>query len=53
MKWVVIGAHLQRDDVEPIAEALPVSGLFLSTLPIADERPLVAMGVQQDVLSAS
>jgi len=40
MKWVVIGAHLQRDDVEPVAEALPVSGLFLSAVAIADDRPL-------------
>ena len=40
MKWIVIGAHLQRDDVEPVAEALPVSDLFLSTLSVADDRPL-------------
>ena len=40
MKSVVIGAHLQRQDVEPIAGAIPVSELFLSALPIADDRPL-------------
>ncbi len=40
MKSVVIGAHLQRDDVEPIAVAIPVSGLFLSAVAIADDRPL-------------
>ena len=40
MKWVVIGAHLQRDDVEPIANVMPVADLFLSALPIDDDRPL-------------
>lgn len=40
MKLVVIGAHLLREDVEPIAEALPVGDLFLSVLPIAGQQPL-------------
>jgi hypothetical protein len=40
MKSVVIGAHLQRQDVEPIADVLPLSQLFLSAIPIADDRPL-------------
>jgi len=40
MKSVVIGAHLQRDDVEPIADAIPVSDLFLSVLAIDEDRPL-------------
>jgi hypothetical protein len=40
MKWVVIGAHLQREDVEPIANVMAVSDVFLSTLPIDDDRPL-------------
>ncbi|HEX9493201.1 MAG TPA: hypothetical protein VGA33_08050, partial [Thermoanaerobaculia bacterium] len=40
MKSVVIGAHLRREDVEPIAEALPVGELFLSAVSIADDRPL-------------
>ena len=40
MKWVVIGAHLQREDVEPIANVMPVADMFLSALPIDDDRPL-------------
>jgi hypothetical protein len=40
MKRVIIGAHLRREDVEPIADAIPVSDLFLSGVSIADDRPL-------------
>jgi hypothetical protein len=40
MKWIAIGAHLLRDDVEPLAEALPVGDLYLSVLQIADDQPL-------------
>lgn len=40
MKGVVIGAHLLRDDVEPVAAALPVGDLFLSTIEVADDQPL-------------
>lgn len=40
MKSVVIGAHLNRDDVEPIADAIPVSELFISAVGIDDDRPL-------------
>ena len=40
MKWVVIGAHLQREDVEPVANVIPIGDLFLSALPIEDDRPL-------------
>jgi hypothetical protein len=40
MKSVVIGAHLEPGDVEPIAEALPVGGIFLSGVPVADDQPL-------------
>lgn len=40
MKFVVIGAHLLRIDVEPIATALPVGQLFLSALEVPDEQPL-------------
>jgi Gas vesicle synthesis protein GvpL/GvpF len=40
MKLVVIGAHLERGDVEPQAEALPVTDLWLSGMPIADDQPL-------------
>jgi len=40
MKSVVIGAHLRRDDIEPLAEAIAAGELFLSGLPVADDQPL-------------
>jgi len=40
MKGVVIGAHLRRDDVEPLAEAWPARDLFLSAVTVADDQPL-------------
>ncbi len=40
MKSVVIGAHLYRQDIEPIAEAMPLSELFLSAVKVDDDRPL-------------
>lgn len=40
MKAVVIGAHLLRDDVEPVAVAIPVGDLFLSAIEVADDQPL-------------
>ena len=40
MKYIAIGAHLLRDDVEPLAEAIPVGELFLSALALADEQPV-------------
>lgn len=40
MKSVVIGAHLMRDDVEPVAAAIPVADLFLSAVEVADDQPL-------------
>ena len=40
MKSIAIGAHLLRDDVEPLAEAVPVGDLFLSALPVAGDQPL-------------
>lgn len=40
MKSIAIGAHLLREDVEPIASAIPVGELFLSAIEIADDQPL-------------
>lgn len=40
MKVVVIGAHLERADVEPIAEAVPAGDLWLSGVAVPDEQPL-------------
>ncbi len=39
MKWVVIGAHLLRDDIESPAEPIAAGELFLSGLAIPDEQP--------------
>jgi hypothetical protein len=40
MKTIIIGAHLQRQDVEPAAEAWEAGELFLSGLPVDDDQPL-------------
>jgi hypothetical protein len=44
MKAVVIGAHLERADIEvdsePLAEAWPARDVFLSALPVPDDQPL-------------
>ena len=40
MRLVIVGAHLRREDVEPVAEAVPVGDLFLSGVPVADDQPL-------------
>jgi hypothetical protein len=40
MKSIAIGAHLLRDDVEPLAQAIPVGDLFLSAIDIENEQPL-------------
>jgi hypothetical protein len=40
MKLVVIGAHLERGDVEPLAEAVAVSDLWLSGMAVDDAQPL-------------
>lgn len=40
MKLVVIGAHLERNDVEPVAEAIAVSDLWLSGMAVEESQPL-------------
>lgn len=40
MKSIAIGAHLLCDDVEPLAEAVPVGDLFLSVLSVPDDQPV-------------
>lgn len=40
MKSIVIGAHLLRDDVEPIATAITAGDVYLSALEVADDQPL-------------
>ena len=40
MKSIVLGAHLRREDVEPVADAVPAGPLFLSTIPVAEQQAL-------------
>lgn len=40
MKWIIAGAHLRAEDVEPPAAAIPAGDLVLSGLEIADDQPL-------------
>ena len=40
MKSVVIGVHLYRTDVEPIAQTMKVGDLFASVFAVDDDRPL-------------
>jgi hypothetical protein len=40
MRHVLIGAHRRRDDIEPLAHALPCGELFLSAFAIDDEQPV-------------
>ena len=40
MKYVAIGIHLHREDVEPVAEAVPAGGLFVSAATVADDQPM-------------
>ena len=40
MKSIAIGVHLLRDDVDPLADAVPVGNLFLSALSVPDDQPL-------------
>lgn len=40
MKQIAIGAHLFRNDIEPIAVAVSVGDLFLSALEVASDQPL-------------
>jgi hypothetical protein len=40
MKLVVIGAHLDRNDIEPVAEAIAIGDLWLSGMAVADSQPI-------------
>lgn len=40
MKRVAVGAHLDREDIEPVAEAVPIGDLWLSAVEVADDQPL-------------
>ena len=40
MRLVAIGAHLRRDDVEPLAHAAPAGDLFVSAVEVPDDQNL-------------
>ena len=40
MRSMAVGVHRKREDVEPIAEAVPIGELFLSAVAIADDQPI-------------
>jgi hypothetical protein len=40
MKLVVIGAHRERNDIEPLAAAIAVSDLWLSGMEVEESQPL-------------
>lgn len=40
MKSIVIGIHLQKEDVQPVAEVMPVGDLFASVFEVGDDRPM-------------
>ncbi|HEU4522482.1 MAG TPA: GvpL/GvpF family gas vesicle protein [Thermoanaerobaculia bacterium] len=40
MKSIAIGAHLRREDIEPLAEAHEAGEVFLSAIGVADDQPL-------------
>ena len=40
MKSVVIGAHLEREDVDPVASAIDAGPVVLSGYEVADDQPL-------------
>ena len=40
MKSVIVGAHLRRDDIEPLARAIPLNDVFLSGVDVDDDQPL-------------
>jgi len=40
MKWLIVGAHLRREDIEPLAAAITAGDLFLSGVEVADDQPL-------------
>ena len=40
MKSIAIGVHLQRADIEPLADAVPVSSLYLSAIAVAEDQSL-------------
>jgi hypothetical protein len=40
MKQIVIGVHLEREDVEPVAEAIPNGDVWFSAVSVPDDQPM-------------
>ena len=40
MKWVIAGAHLRREDIEPAATPIVAGELFLSGVEVVEDQPL-------------
>ncbi|MGZ8867818.1 MAG: GvpL/GvpF family gas vesicle protein [Thermoanaerobaculia bacterium] len=40
MKSIAIGVHLRREDIEPLADAIPLYGLFMSAVSVPDDQSL-------------
>lgn len=40
MKSIAIGVHLRQEDIEPLADAVPVADLYLSAIAVADDQSL-------------
>jgi len=40
MKQIVIGVHLEREEVEPVAEAIPTGDLWFSAISVPDDQPI-------------
>jgi Gas vesicle synthesis protein GvpL/GvpF len=40
MRWIIVGAHLRREDVEPLATAMVARNLVLSCVEVADDQQL-------------
>ena len=39
MKYIAIGIHLNREDIEPLADAVPAAGLFVSAMSVDNDQP--------------
>jgi hypothetical protein len=45
MKRVLIGAHLRREDIEPLATPIAAGAIFASAMLVADDQPLSDRGL--------
>jgi hypothetical protein len=40
MKQIVVGVHLRREDIEPLAKAIPAGEVWFSAVEVDDDQPL-------------